>query len=85
MSNISNKYFTTIDYKLLDKKTAYKGKRIVVQELHFKNPRTDEILYREHVLAGHAAIIMPIMEDGSLLMIREPRTPIEKTVLAFPA
>ena len=85
MSTISNKYFTTIDYKLLDKKTAYKGKRIVVQELHFKNPRTDEILYREHVLAGHAAIIMPIMEDGSLLMIREPRTPIGKTVLAFPA
>lgn len=85
MSNISNKYFTTIDYKLLDKKTAYKGKRIVVQELHFKNPRTNEILYREHVLAGHAAIIMPIMEDGSLLMIREPRTPIGKTVLAFPA
>lgn len=85
MSQISNKYFTTIDYKLLDKKTAYKGKRIVVQELHFKNPRTDEILYREHVLAGHAAIIMPIMEDGSLLMIREPRTPIGKTVLAFPA
>src|SRR5699024_7115424 len=85
MSTISNKYFTTIDYKLLDKKTAYKGKRIVVQELHYKNPRTEEILYREHVLAGHAAIIMPIMEDGSLLMIREPRTPIGKTVLAFPA
>lgn len=82
---MNTKYYEPIDYKLLDKKTAYKGKRIVVEELHYKNPRTNEILYREHVLAGHAAIIIPETEDGKFIMIREPRTPVGLTVLAFPA
>lgn len=82
---MENKYYEKIDYELLDKKTAYRGKRIVVEELHFRNPRTDEILYREHVLAGHAAIIIPETEDGKFIMIKEPRTPVGLTVLAFPA
>lgn len=82
---MENKCYKEIDYKLLDKKTVYKGQRIVVEELHYENPRTNEVLYREHVLAGHAAIIMPVTENGNLIMIREPRTPIQKTVLSFPA
>ncbi len=82
---MSNKYYEKIDYELLDRKIAYKGKRIVVEELHYKNPRTNEILYREHVLAGHAAIIIPETNDGNFIMIKEPRTPVGLTVLAFPA
>lgn len=82
---MENKYYKPIDYELLDERTAYKGKRIVVEELHYRNPRTNEILYREHVLAGHAAIIMPITDDGKFIMIKEPRTPVGITVLAFPA
>lgn len=82
---MSSKYFDNIDYELLDKKTAYRGKRIVVEELHYRNPRTNQIIYREHVLAGHAAIIMPITDNNEFIMIKEPRTPIGKNVLAFPA
>ena len=82
---MSNKYFDDIDYKLLDEKTAYRGKRIVVEELHYKNPRTNQIIYREHVLAGHAAIIMPMTDNNEFIIIKEPRTPIGKNVLAFPA
>ena len=78
-------FYKEIDYKLLDRKTAYKGKRIVVEELHYYNPRHDEKLYREHVVAGDAAVIMPITENNEVIMVREPRTPIKKTVLAFPA
>lgn len=78
-------YYEDIDYELLDEKTVYSGKRIVVEELHYYNPRKDEKVYREHVLAGDAAIIMPITENNELIMIREPRTPVGKTVLAFPA
>lgn len=82
---MSNEYFRNIDYKLLDKKTAYKGKRIVVEELNYYNPRQNEKIYREHVLAGDAAIIMPITENNELIMIEEPRTPIGKFLLTFPA
>ena len=82
---MKNKYYEKIDYELFDRKIAYKGKRVVVEELHYKNPRTNDVLYREHVLAGHAAIIIPITNDNNFIMIKEPRTPIGKTVLAFPA
>lgn len=82
---MNKRYYEPIDYELLDEKTAYKGRRIVVEELHYRNPRTNEILYREHVLSGHAAIIIPETEDGKFIMIKEPRTPIGLTVLAFPA
>lgn len=82
---MSNSYYEKIDYELLDRKIAYQGKRVVVEELHYKNPRTNDVLYREHVLAGHAAIIIPITNDNNFIMIKEPRTPIGKTVLAFPA
>ena len=82
---MDNKYYKTIDYELLDKKTAYKGKRITVEELHYKNPRTNQIIYREHVLAGHAAVIIPETENKEFIMIKEPRTPIGRTVIAFPA
>lgn len=80
-----SKYFKEIDYKLLDKKTAYAGKRLTIEELHYYNPRKQEKLYREHVLAGNAVIIMPITNENELIMILEPRTPIGRTVLAFPA
>ena len=31
-----NKYYEKIDYQLLNKKTAYKGKRLEVEELNYK-------------------------------------------------
>ncbi len=82
---MDSKYFKEIDYKLLNKRTAYKGKRITVEELNYYNPRDNKNIYREHVLAGDAAIIMPITDNNEVIMIQEPRTPIGKTVLAFPA
>lgn len=82
---MNEKYYKPIDYELLDRKTGYKGVRITVEELHYRNPRTDKILYREHVLAGHAAVILPVTDNNEFIMIKEPRTPIAKTVIAFPA
>lgn len=82
---MESKYFKKIDYELLDKKVAYKGKRITVEELNYYNPRDKKKVYREHVLAGDAAIIMPITENNEVIMIQEPRTPVGEVVLAFPA
>lgn len=80
-----SKYFENIDYQLLDKKIAYQGKRLTVEELNYYNPRKKQKVYREHVLAGEAVLIMPVTENDEFIMIKEPRTPIEKTILAFPA
>lgn len=80
-----SKYFKDIDYQLLDRKVAYSGKRLTIEELHYYNPRKQQKIYREHVLAGNAVIIVPITENNEFIMILEPRTPINRTVLAFPA
>lgn len=80
---MSNKYFKTIEYKLVDKKIAYQGKRLRVEELKYLNG-TQEI-YREHVIAGDAAVILAIKDNGNVIMIQEPRTPIGKVILALPA
>ena len=82
---MDNKYFKDMDYELISKKIGYKGKRITVEELNYYNPRDKKNVYREHVLAGDAAVIMPITDSNEVIMIEEPRTPIGKTILAFPA
>lgn len=80
-----NPYFKPIDYKLLGKKVAYQGKRITIEELKYYNPRDHIEVYREHVLAGDAAVILAITDEDEVIMIQEPRTPIGLTILAMPA
>lgn len=82
---MENRYFKDMDYKLLDERIVYKGKRLLVKEVHYYNPRKKQKVYREHVLAGEAALIMPITDDNEFIMIKETRTPVGKTILAFPA
>lgn len=82
---MSNSYFKELDYEVLGKKTVYQGKRLIVEEINYYNPKKKQIVYREHVLAGSAAIIVPVTNDNKFIMIQEPRTPIGKTILAFPA
>ena len=78
-----NKYFKDLEYKLIDKRTAYRGKRIVVEELTYLNG--NQKIHREHVLAGDAAVMLAITEENDVIMIQEPRTPIKKVILGLPA
>ena len=79
------KCFKELDYKLLNKKMVYKGRRITVEELTYYNLRDNKKVHREHVLAGDAAIILAINENNEVLMVQEPRTPIGKIILSLPA
>ena len=80
---MSNKYFKEIEYKEVNKKLVYNGKRVQVEELKYLNG--DKVIYREHVKAGNASVILPITEDNKVIMIQEARTPIGKVILALPA
>lgn len=79
-----NKYFKPIEYKEISRKTGYQGKRVKVEEIEYLN-KDEKIIYREHVNAGPASVILPITEDGKVIMIQEPRTPIGTIILALPA
>ena len=80
---MSNKYFKEVEYKEISRKLAYNGKRVQVEELEYLNG--DKAIYREHVKAGNASVILPITEDNKVIMIQEARTPIGKVILALPA
>lgn len=80
---MANKYFKELPYSLLEKKTAYKGKRVTVEELTYL--ANGKKIYREHVLAGDASVILALTDDNKVVMIQEPRTPVNKVILALPA
>ena len=80
---MSNKYFKEIEYKEVSKKLVYNGKRLQVEEVKYLDG--DKVIYREHVKAGNASVILPITEDNKVIMIQEARTPIGKVILALPA
>ena len=80
---MQSEYFKPIEYKMLDKKIAYQGKRISVEEVNYLNG--NQKIYREHVIAGDAAVILAIKDNGNVIMIQEPRTPINQVRLGLPA
>ena len=80
---MSNSYYKELPYREVSKKVAYHGKRVTVEELEYTNG--EKKLYREHVRAGNAAVILPITEDRKVIMVQEPRTPIGKMIVSLPA
>lgn len=80
---MDNQYFRKLEYKKNSQKIAYKGKRVRVEELEYLNG--EQVIYREHVNAGEAVVILPITEENKVIMVQEPRTPIEKVILDLPA
>lgn len=80
---MGNQYFKKLQYKKNSEKLGYKGKRVKVKELEYL--RGNQVIYREHVNAGEAVVILPITEDNKVIMVQEPRTPIEQIILDLPA
>lgn len=79
------KYFRDMDYEKISEKEVFNGRRIKLNIEEFYNKKDNKQIYREHIKAGGAAVIMPFLDDDTLIMIEETRTPIGKKVLAFPA
>lgn len=76
-------YFEDINYEIKNRKEAYKGKRVTVEEVVYNNGSKQ--IYREHVKAGDAVIILAITNENNVLMVREPRSAIGKIILGLPA
>ena len=79
------KFFKEMDYEKVREEEVFKGKRLNLKIEEYYNRRDDKLLYREHVKAGKAVVIMPFLTDDTLIMIEEVRTPIGKSILEFPA
>ena len=80
-----SKYFKDMDYEKISEEVAFKGKRLTLKIEKYYNKRDNKEIYREHVKSGDGAVIMPFLDDNTLIMIEEIRTPIGKSILSFPA
>ena len=79
------KYFKDMDYEKISEEEAFNGRRVKVKIEKYYNKRDNKEVYREHIKAGNGAVIMPFLDNNTLIMIEEIRTPIGKSILAFPA
>ncbi len=79
------KYFKDMDYEKISEEDVFNGKRLNLKIERYYNKRDNKEVYREHIKAGNGVLIMPFLDDNTLIMIEEVRTPIGKSILAFPA
>ena len=78
-----NQYYDDLSYQKLSEERVFDGIRIKVdREKYMANGK--EII-REIVKAGQAVVILPVKENGNVIMIQEERPAIGKKVLGLPA
>ncbi len=70
--------------RTIDKKLIYKGKIIDLEVLDVELPDGNRSK-REIVLHRGASAIIPIDQDGNIVMVRQYRKPVEKELLEIPA
>jgi ADP-ribose pyrophosphatase len=68
----------------LKSESVYEGRFLKVRRDEIRLP-SGKIAHREHVLHPGAVMIVPIADDGQLVLERQHRYPIDRVLLEFPA
>ena len=80
----STKKKNKLEEQTLKSEVIFKGNWLKVQRDHVRLPNGAET-FREYILHPGAALILPVLDDGRLLMIEQYRHPLKKIFLEFPA
>lgn len=70
---------------LLEKQVIYRGKKCRLEVHHLETPETGAKHQREVVVHPGAVIILPITDDGNVLLIRNRRYAVDEILLELPA
>lgn len=70
--------------KTIKSELIYKGNWLKVQRDHVRLPDGAKT-FREYILHPGAALILPVLDDGRMVMIEQYRHPLKKVFLEFPA
>ncbi len=73
-----------LEEETLKSELIFKGNWLKVQRDHVRLPNGSDT-FREYILHPGAALILPVLDDGRLLMIEQYRHPLKKIFLEFPA
>ena len=71
--------------RLVEKQVVYEGRRIRLEIHHLDQERTGKRLRKEVVVHPGAVVILPFLDDGRLLLIRNRRYTVGETLIELPA
>lgn len=74
----------TMNYKLLKSEILYKGKVFdhQVDEIEYKSGNKG---IREIAIHPGGAVVIPVKDDGKIILVKQFRYPLQKTLIEFPA
>lgn len=70
--------------QLLDSQQVYRGKFLDLRQDRVRLPNGQEA-QREYIVHPGAVMVVPLLDDGRLLMERQYRHPMQRVMLEFPA
>ena len=71
-------------FERLGRELAYEGIRINIYQDHLKTPDGTQIVW-DHIDHPGAAAVVPVTEDGKLLLINQYRNSVDRITLEIPA
>ncbi len=72
-------------YRLIEKQHVFKGKKVQVEVDRVEDEETGKEYSREMVIHPGAVVILPVMEDGRVLLIRNHRYSVHQVLIELPA
>lgn len=69
---------------LVESKTVFEGRKIAVRVDQLRD-EAGKLYHREVVVHGGAVVILPITDDGKIILVRQWRRPAGKVLLELPA
>jgi ADP-ribose pyrophosphatase len=72
-------------YRLIEKQLVFKGKKVQVEVDRIEDEETGREYSREMVIHPGAVVILPVMEDGRVLLIRNNRYSVHQVLIELPA
>jgi ADP-ribose pyrophosphatase len=72
-------------YRLIEKQIVFKGKKVTLEVDRIEDEETGREYTREMVIHPGAVVILPVMEDGRVLLIRNHRYSVHQVLIELPA
>ena len=74
-----------MEYRLIEKQVMYKGKKVRLEVDRLEDEATGREFSREIVVHPGAVVVLPVMNDGRVLMIRNHRYSVRQVLIELPA
>ena len=73
-----------MSFELVDKRVVYDGKKVRLELHRLRNDTNDNIHSREIVVHPGAVVILPVLDDETILLIKSHRYAVRETMLELP-